>query len=435
MASYVPGTNEERVEMLKKAGFSDMESLFAHIPEALRLKGKLDIDDGMNEADAEQKVGALAEKNIVFRHVFKGAGAYNHYIPAVVSSVTSRNEFVTAYTPYQAEISQGVLKSIFEYQTLICRLLDMDVANASVYDGATATGEAVLMCAERKKNTVLVSACLNPQVKMVVKTYCASYGFNVVESSEKDGRTQIDGIDSDVFAVVFAQPNYYGCIEDSESIVKKAHDAGAKCIMNVYPAAMPMLKTPGEAGADVAVGDGQCLGMPLSFGGPYLGFMAASHSMMRKLPGRIVGKTQDGEGRDAYVLTLQAREQHIKRERASSSICSNQALCALTATVYMSAMGKTGMKEVAESCYSNAHYLADRFRDIGIKIEFDNFFSEFVTVHDGSVREISEKCMDAGFLPGHAIDGIDGTRLLWCTTEMNYKDEMDKLAEIVGGAK
>lgn len=435
MASYVPSTNEERLEMLNKTGFSEMESLFAHIPANLRLDGKLDIEEGMSEADAERKLSDLASKNTVFRHIFKGAGAYNHYIPAVVSSMVSRNEFVTAYTPYQAEISQGVLKSIFEYQSMICRLLDMDVANASVYDGGSAAGEAVLMCAERKKNTVLMSSCMNPQTKMVVRTYCRSYGFNLVETEEENGRTKIDKIGEDVFAVIFSQPNYYGCIENSEEIVDKAHNSGAKCIMSVYPVAMSMLKTPGEVGADVAVGDGQPFGMPMAFGGPYLGFMAATQAMMRKLPGRIVGKTEDHSGRDAYVLTLQAREQHIKRERASSSICSNQALCALTATVYMSAMGKAGLKEVAEGCYYNAHYLADMFRKKGIEVEYDNFFSEFVTCHKKSVRELSAKCMEAGFMPGHAIDGPDGKRILWCTTEMNYKEEMDKLAEIVGGAE
>lgn len=427
MASYIPKTPQERADMLKALGFDDMEALFAHIPNNLRA-GALEIPAGLNEADSEAAVEELAAQNRVFTDIFLGAGAYDHYIPPVVSQLSEREEFVTAYTPYQAELSQGILQSIFEYQTMICSLLDMDVANASVYDGGTAAGEAVLMCAERKKNTVLVSDGLNPQMLDVVKTYCNSYGFCIKSAHLQDGKTVVDAWDDDVFALLFAQPNFLGQIEDAEALCALAHKNGAKAIMSVHPIAMAMLQTPGEAGADIAVGEGQPLGMPLSFGGPYLGFMAATSAMMRKLPGRIVGQTEDASGKTAYVLTLQAREQHIKRERASSSICSNQAQCALKAGMYLAAMGPQGLLETAENCYYNAHYLAKRLEELaGFEVLCTGeFFMEFVTKCPVPTKKIVSELAKRGILAGYPLDEED---MLWCATEKCTKPKIDRLIE------
>ena len=329
----------------------------------------------------------IAGKNVVFRHIFRGAGAYNHYIPAIVSNVTSKEEFVTAYTPYQAEISQGILQSIFEYQTMLCELTGMDASNASIYDGATAAAEAIAMCKERKKTTAYISAAANPVVIEVMKTYCFGSNTKVVMVPEKDGVTDGAALEemlkADPQAACFyvQQPNYYGNIEDGDALGRIVHEAGAKYIMGCNPMALAVMKTPAEYGADIAVGDGQPLGMPLAFGGPYLGFMTATAAMTRKLPGRIVGETADHEGRRAFVLTLQAREQHIRREKASSNVCSNQAWCALTASVYMTAMGADGMAKAAGQCMSKAHYLRDVLKEAGLEPKHNcEFFHEFVTV-------------------------------------------------------
>ncbi len=432
MGSYLPNTKQEQQEMLEEIGFHSFDELFAHIPEEVKVK-ELHLPSGLSEMEAFGAMEDMAEKNKVFRHIFRGAGAYHHYIPAIVDSVAGKEEFVTAYTPYQAEISQGILQSIFEYQTMICELTGMDASNASVYDGATAAAEAVAMCRERKRQTVYVAATANPQVISVIKTYCWGSGTEVVMIPEKDGVTDREALaaalDDTSACFYLQQPNYYGIFEDADGLGTIVHEAGAKFIMGCNPIASAIMKTPGECGADVAVGDGQPLGMSLSFGGPYLGFMAATAKMTRKLPGRIVGETVDKEGNRAFVLTLQAREQHIRREKASSNICSNQALCALRAGVYMAAMGSDGMRQAATLCMSKAHYLQKALEEAGLKLKYSHpFFHEFVTVSDTDPEKILAALETHDILGGLPLG--DG-QILWCATEMNTKAEMDETAAVV----
>ena len=382
MASYIPYTGEERQAMLKAVGLDSIDQLYDVVPESVRVKD-LDLPEGMSELEVGRVMADMAEKDKIFRSIFRGAGAYRHFIPAIVKTVTSKEEFLTAYTPYQAEISQGVLQSIFEYQTQMCELTGMDVSNASVYDGASAAAEAVFMCQERKKSAVVFSGTVNPQVLRVVKTYCESRQVPVTVIPPKGTATDLEALKAaiadDTAAVYVQSPNYYGVIEDMDAVVEAAHAKKAKVIMGCNPIALGLLKTPGEYGADIAVGEGQPLGMPLAFGGPYLGFMTCKQAMMRKLPGRIVGETADHDGNRAYVLTLQAREQHIRREKASSNICSNQALCAMTASVYLAAMGPKGLRQAAESSAAHAHYLADQIAPLGFgrKDPDQPFFHEF----------------------------------------------------------
>ena len=349
MGNYIPATEQERQAMLASLGLGSLDELFAAIPEGVRVK-ELNLPEGLSEMEVARKVGGMAAKNVRFCSMFRGAGAYRHYIPAIVKTVTSREEFVTAYTPYQAEISQGVLQSIFEYQTQICELTGMDVSNASVYDGAAAAAEAVLMCLERRRNGVLVADSADPQTITTIRTYCESRNVPVTVLPVKNGATEVSDLAAaltDTTACLYVQsPNYYGVLEDMDALVAAAHGAGARVVMGANPISLGMLKTPGEYGADIAVGEGQPLGMPLGFGGPYLGFMACRKELMRRLPGRIVGETVDHEGRRCFVLTLQAREQHIRREKASSNICSNEALCAMTASVYLAANGPQGLARV-----------------------------------------------------------------------------------------
>ncbi len=451
MGSYVPNTKSEQEEMLREAGFACFEEMFSQIPQEVRFTAGLDLPDGMGEQGVYRKMEAIAEKNTTFRHIFRGAGAYHHYIPAIVDSVASKEEFVTAYTPYQAEISQGILQTIFEYQTMICELTGMDAANASVYDGATAAAEAAAMCRDRKRVTVFISETANPQVIQVIRTYCFGSGAPVVMVPEKDGTTDLQALermlaqDGQAACVYIQQPNYYGLIEAGEKLEGIIHGAGAKFIMGCNPIALGVLKTPGEYGADIAVGDGQPLGMPLAYGGPYLGFMAARSEMMRKLPGRIVGETKDSRGERAFVLTLQAREQHIRREKASSNICSNQALCALRAGVYMTAMGAEGMAEAARQCIAKAAYFREKLRDAGLSLKYDGeYFHEFVTTlpaPDQDVPDAAGARTEAGNRILWALEekGILGGlplgngEILWCATEMNTKEEMDQAAAVVKG--
>ncbi len=432
MGSYLPNTKQEQQEMLKEIGFDSFDALFAHIPEEVKLK-TLNLPSGVSEMEAIGAMETIAEKNRVFRHIFRGAGAYNHYIPAVVGSVVNKEEFVTAYTPYQAEISQGILQSIFEYQTMICELTGMAASNASVYDGATAAAEAVAMCKERKRDVAYISATTNPQVIEVIRTYCYGSNTKVVIVPEKDGVTDQEALkellDGASACFYVQQPNYYGNLEDADALGEITHAAGAKYIMGCNPISLAVLKTPGECGADVAVGDGQPLGLGLAFGGPYLGFMAATDKMVRKLPGRIVGETVDRDGKRAYVLTLQAREQHIRREKASSNICSNQALCALTAGVYLSAMGADGMTKVAGLCVSKAHYLLGELEKAGLKAKYSApFFHEFVTVSPVKAETILAALEEKGILGGLPIGEYE---ILWCATEKNTKAEIEQAAAIV----
>ena len=434
MGSYVPSTAQERQEMLASVGLCSIDELFSHIPDSLKRKGELNLPSGKSELEVCRTMEHIAAQNIVFDSIFRGAGAYDHYIPAIVKSVTGKEEFVTAYTPYQAEISQGVLQSIFEYQTMICELTGMDVSNASVYDGATAAAEAVNMCCERSRNVVFCSAAAHPDTIEVVKTYCWASGHEFVLVPAKDGKTDWNSIvpqlDKKTSACLYIQsPNFFGQIEDVQQAAEAVHAVGAKLIMGCNPIALGLYKTPAELGADIAVGEGQPLGMPLSFGGPYLGFMATTKTMMRKLPGRIVGETTDVDGKRAFVLTLQAREQHIRREKASSNICSNQALCAMTAAVYLAAVGPEGLKQVANLCYQKAHYLMQQLTAIpGITLRYQGpFFHEFVT-DQGDANRILLKLEQEGILGGLPLS--DGG-ILWCATEKNSKEDIDRMVGII----
>ena len=419
--------------MLEVIGAGALEELFSDIPSQVRAGELEGLPEGASELEVMRRMKKTADKNRVFPTVFRGAGAYRHYIPAMVKNVISKENFQTAYTPYQAEISQGILQSIFEYQTMICDITGMDVSNASVYDGASAAAEAVSMCRERKRNKALVSAAVNPYAVETIKTYCFGNGMELEIVPVRDGVTDTgyirDHMDESVACVLIQSPNYYGNIERAEEAGEIAHAGGAKFIMSVNPISLGVLKSPGELGADIAVGEGQPLGLPLSFGGPYLGFMACREKLMRKLPGRIVGQTEDHKGRTGYVLTLQAREQHIRREKASSNICSNQALCALAAGVYLSVMGNEGLKKAAVQCMSKAHYLAEGLESIGFTVENKGeFFHEFVTASSKDSDEALRRLEDAGILGGYPLG--DG-RLLWCCTELNTREEMDKVIGIL----
>ena len=431
MGNYLPSTAEERQAMLEAIGCQSVEDLYAQVPPEMRVE-KLDLPEGKSELEVRRILEGLAAENTVFSAVFRGAGAYRHYIPAIVKSVTSKETFVTAYTPYQAELSQGVLQSIFEYQTMICALTGMDASNASLYDGASAAAEAVAMCRDRKRSTVLLSAAAHPMVRRTVGTYCFGNGMTVKTVPMKNGFTDAQALsellDDTVACFYLQQPNYYGRIEQAKELGEAVHAAGGRFIMGVNPIAMAVLKTPGECGADIAVGEGQPLGLPLSFGGPYLGFMAATAALTRKLPGRIVGETTDHQGRRAYVLTLQAREQHIRREKASSNVCSNQALCAMTAAVYLAAMGPRGLRQAAESCMAHARYAAERICAVkGFDLVYPGpYFHEFVTTCPGDPARVLEGLARRGILGGLPLE--DGN-LLWCATECNTKGEIDALEQ------
>ena len=433
MGGYVPNTKEQRLDMLKAIGLSSMEDLFVDIPQEVRLKGELEIPQGKSELEVKREMEDLAGKNRVFRTIFRGAGAYRHYIPAAVTSIISKENFLTAYTPYQAEVSQGILQSIFEYQTMICDLTGMDASNASVYDGASAAAEGVAMCRERKRAKALISGATSPYVIQTIQTYCHGNGMEMEVIPEKYGKTDWEKLkarlDSGTACVYIQHPNFYGNLEDAKEIGELTHEAGAKFVMGVNPISLGMLKTPAEYGADVAVGEGQPLGLPLAFGGPYIGFMACTDKMMRRLPGRIVGQTKDRNGKTGYVLTLQAREQHIRREKASSNICSNQALCALAVTVYLSSMGNEGLREAALQSASKAHYLSKELETIGYHTENQGtFFHEFVTTSKVSAKETLDALEAQGILGGYPLDEH---RILWCCTEVNTKEEMDDVIRIL----
>lgn len=432
MGSYIPSTQAERQEMLRTVGVADYRELYRDVPAGMYLDRPLDIPQGMSELEVGRAVAAMAEKNHVFSTVLRGAGAYDHYIPSIVKYIPAKEEFLTAYTPYQAEMSQGILQSIFEFQTMICELTGMDVSNASVYDGATAAAEAAAMCRDRKRRVTLISAAAHPDTINTVRTYCYGSGDELREIPTRDGKTDLDALKemltSEVASVYIQQPNFNGLFEDAEAIGEAVHAAGAMYVMGCNPIALAIMKTPRECGADVAVGEGQPLGMPLSYGGPYLGFMATTTRHMRKLPGRIVGETTDHDGNKAYVLSLQAREQHIRREKASSNICSNQALCALTAGCYMAAMGPQGMAEAARQSMAKAHYLAKALTEIpGITLRYTGeFFHEFVTVMP-KAKEALKALEDADILGGLPVDG----GVLWCATEKASKAALDQTVAIV----
>lgn len=431
MGTYIPSTARQREEMLQAVGLSSLEELYHDIPSAIRIDGK-EAAPGMSELEVAAAMRRIAAKNHVFGSIFRGAGAYDHYIPSIVKRVTAKEEFVTSYTPYQAEISQGVLQSIFEYQTMICELTGMDASNASIYDGASAAAEAVAMCRERKRERILISAAANPMVIQTILTYCEGVSAAAELIPVKDGKTDLDALKTMLNAgdagVYLQQPNYFGVIEDAEAVGEIAHAAGAKFIMGVNPIAAAILKTPRACGADIAVGEGQPLGMSLGFGGPYLGFMATTQELQRRLPGRIAGETVDDRGNRCFVLTLQAREQHIRREKASSNVCTNQALCATTAAVYMASMGPTGMAQAAEQSYAKAHYLAAELGKVKgfTLLNSGEFFHEFVMTAPVPAAELLAKLESEDILGGLPVEG----GILWCCTEKNSKIDMDRVVAI-----
>ena len=433
MASYIPSTQEERLEMLKAVGLRDYRDLYQDVPAEMLLEvGDLNIPEGKSELEVSRIVSGMAAKNRVFPTVLRGAGAYDHYIPSIVKYIPAKEEFLTAYTPYQAEMSQGILQSIFEYQTDICELTGMDVSNASVYDGATAAAEAVAMCRDRKRRVTLISGAAHPDAINTVRTYCYGTGDELVVVPVKDGKTDLDALKTllkpDVASLYVQQPNFYGLFEDTEAISEAVHGAGALFVLGCNPIALGIMKNAREQGADIAVGEAQPLGMPLSYGGPYLGFMATTTKLMRKLPGRIVGQTVDSRGERAFVLSLQAREQHIRREKASSNICSNQALCALTAGLYLAAMGPRGLAEAAKQSMSKAHYLARELCKVpGVEMVYDGeYFHEFVTTLPRA-DEVLKALENADILGGLPIPG----GVLWCATEKVSREQLDRAVAVV----
>ncbi|MCH5164587.1 MAG: aminomethyl-transferring glycine dehydrogenase subunit GcvPA [Clostridiales bacterium] len=440
MANYLSITEQECKEMLETIGVKKCADLYADIPLALKNR-TFNLASGKSHQEVLDELTQYANENTVYNTIMRGAGAYDHFIPSVVKYLSSRSEFLTAYTPYQAEMSQGILQSIFEFQTMICSLTGMEVANASVYDGSSAAAEAAFMCVEKERRVVLVSENVKPQVIEVLKTYLSRRDITIKVLTEKDGYIKdgkldnqklMSAIDEHTACVYFEQPNYYGVIEDAEYICNVVREKGAKSIIGCNPMTLALLKSPGECGADIAVGDAQPFGLSISFGGPYLGFMAThvNKDTMRRMPGRIVGQTTDDKGNRAFVLTLQGREQHIRREKALSNICSNQAHCALVASMYLSAMGKEGLKEVASACTSLAHYAAEQFTKGSCTLKYGSeFFHEFVTVTPVKAEKIVDKCAKLGILAGLPIGSNE---ILWCMTEKVRKEDIDKVAEIMG---
>ena len=433
MGSYIPSTPAQRQEMLQAIGLTSFRQLYGDVPAEMYLDHPLDIPSGMSELEVGRAVRAMADKNRVYDVILRGAGAYDHYIPSIVKYIPAKEEFLTAYTPYQAEMSQGLLQSIFEYQTMICELTGMDVSNASVYDGATAAAEAAAMCRDRKRRVTLISGAAHPDTINTVSTYCYGTGDELRVVPVKDGKTDMAALRElltpDVASFYVQQPNFFGQLEDAEALGQLVHEAGALYVMGCNPIALAIMKTPRDCGADIAVGEGQPLGLPMGCGGPYLGYMATTDKHMRKLPGRIVGETTDAEGRRAYVLSLQAREQHIRREKASSNICSNEALCALTAGLYMATMGPDGMAQAAEQSMAKAHYLAKELCAIGgVELVYPGeYFHEFVT-RTPHREAILTALAESDILGGLPV-GEDG--VLWCATEKVSKEQLDKAVSIV----
>ena len=433
---YFPHTQQDIEQMLSVAGVKSMDELFGEIPQQLLFNREFNLPEAMSEIEIRNYFEALSKRNSNLV-CFAGAGVEDHYSPSVIAPLISRGEFLTAYTPYQPEISQGTLQYIFEYQSMICELTGMDVTNASMYDGTTATAEAMMMCVSiaKKRNKVLLSATVDPKVRRVVETYAKYQGVVIETIAEKDGVTDLADLEAklaadDVAGVILAQPNFYGIIEDYSGVADMCHAKKAQFVMNAKLSALAVLKTPAEWGADIACGDAQSLGIPMTYGGPYVGYLACTNSHVRKLPGRIVGATTDVDGKRAFVLTLQAREQHIRREKANSNICSNQSLMALYVTIYMSVMGHKGLSEACSLSYSGAHYLAEQLAATGkCTMAHDKpFFNEFAVRTSVPAQQVLEKLLENGILGGVRI--ADDT-LLVCVTEQRTKAEMDKFAEIV----
>ena len=436
MYKYFPHTADDLQAMLDRVGVKTLDDVYADIPEAIRFRQEYNLPEAMSEVELRRLFDQIATFNQPLT-VFAGAGVYDHYAPSVVQNIIQRSEFLTSYTPYQAEISQGTLHYIFEYQSMMAELTGMDISNASMYDGATATAEAVMMAFSnaKKADTVLVSSTLDPKVRRVVETYAKYHGIKIALIAEQDGVTSKADLEAQlqqggVAGVVVQAPNYYGIVEDFTGFADAVHEQKALFIINSIAADLAVLKTPAEWGADIAVGDGQSLGIPMSFGGPGVGYMCCTEKLIRKMPGRIVGLTRDNRGQRAFVLTLQAREQHIRRQKATSNICSNQSLMALYVTIYLAVMGRQGLREAAELSYGGAHYLCEELLSTGyFHLKYDQpFFNEFCVTYDGDVDTLLDECADSGFMAGVKID--DQTLML-AVTEQRSKDEIDELVDLI----
>jgi len=434
MHKYFPQTEEDLQAMLAKVGVKSLDELYAQIPDGIRFKGDYQLPYAASELEIRQVFDKLGSQNKQLT-CFAGMGVYDHYTPSVIPNLLQRSEFLTSYTPYQAEISQGTLHYIFEYQSMMAELTGMDISNASMYDGTTAAAEAMMMAvaAGKKQNKVLVTGGINPQTYEVLKTYALHQGIELELIPTKDGATNLDDVkaklaEGGIAGVMVQQPNVYGIVEDFTGFAEVCHDHKALFIIDSVAADLAVLKTPGEWGADIAVGDGQSLGIPMLFGGPYVGYMCCTEKLIRKMPGRIVGMTKDNRDQRAFVLTLQAREQHIRRQKATSNICSNQSLMALFVTMYLSLMGKQGVKEAAQLSYAGAHYLCDELIKTGrFTLVYDKpFFNEFYVKYDGDAKTLYQRFIEAGILGGILFE--DG--FLFAVTEKRTKEEIDNLVKM-----
>ena len=448
---YIPVTCEQREAMLRAVGVASVDDLFADIPAAVRLESGLDLHEGMTELELSEHLKALAARN---RHAdelvgFLGAGCYDHHLPAVVDAVISKPSFFTAYTPYQPEVSQGTLQAIYEFQTMIAELTGMDVANASMYDGATAAVEAALMAARvTKREKVIASGALHPEWRSTLATYAEAGTIVAVECGSASGRTDVEGlaalVDDDTAAVVVSQPSFYGTLEDLEAIAAVAHEHGALLVVAANPILLGVLEPPSTFGADVVVGEGQPLGLPMSYGGPGFGFFACRDAYLRQMPGRVVGRTVDVDDRVGYVLTMQTREQHIRREKATSNICSNHALAALAGSVYLAAVGSEGLGGIGRSCIAKAHYLRERLLASGrfTAVWDAPFAHEFTLRYQGDVRDMQAALLDRGYLAGYALASVEradpglpdaeaSSLVMFAVTERRTKAQMDAFLQAV----
>ena len=431
---YFPHTDDDLQAMLAKVGVKGLDELYAQIPDGIRFKGDYELPWSCSEMEVRQIFEKLGSENKQLT-CFAGMGVYDHYTPSVVPCLLQRSEFLTSYTPYQAEISQGTLHYIFEYQSMMAELTGMDISNASMYDGTTACAEAMMMAvaAGKKQHKVLVSGCLNPNTFEVLKTYALHQDISLEVLPVRDGTTSLDDVkarlaEGGVAGVIVQQPNLYGIVEDFTGFAEACHEQKSLFVIDSVAADLAVLKTPGEWGADIAVGDGQSLGIPMQWGGPYVGYMCCTEKLIRKMPGRIVGMTKDDRDQRAFVLTLQAREQHIRRQKATSNICSNQSLMALFVTIYMSLMGRQGLKEAAQLSYAGAHYLCDELLKTGrFSLVYDKpFFNEFYVKYDGDADTLYQRFIEAGILGGVRVD--EG--FLFAVTEKRTKEEIDNLVNM-----
>lgn len=444
---YIPHTISDIQEMLKVIGVSNLDELFSSIPKELRCPASLNIPQSLSEMEITKLVSELAAQNINSNKTpsFLGGGCYNHFIPAVVDHLAHRSEFYTAYTPYQPETSQGVLTTFFEYQTMMCELTGMEVSNASLYDGATALAEAILMALHSTgKKKVIISRAINPEYRATVKTWLDDLSIDIIEIDASNGATSLreleQTLDNNTACVAYQSPNFFGVIEPADEIVRLVRKYENTLVISVVnPISLGILKPPGVYGADIVVGDAQPLGNRMSFGGPHLGFMAAKVEYIRKMPGRIIGETTDNKGRRGFVLTLSTREQHIRREKATSNICSNQALCAIRTAIYLAAVGKEGLKQIAYLCLQKAHYAADKISHIeGFELLYHQqpFFNEFIIECSKNPEMINKKLLKNNIIGGLPLGRFYPElrkSMLFCVTEMNTKEEIDKLVKILGG--